>query len=74
MKDTEKKCFERDNVIRISIDFVQNFPLPNIPVQEVVYFRQLCFLEFTASKVRNQTFTYIMGVLAGKAPTKSALC
>jgi hypothetical protein len=31
------------------------------------------FLEFTPSKLRNQTSTYIMRVLVGKAPTKSTL-
>jgi len=36
-----KVCKEDKTVAAVSFDFMQNLPLPNIPVQEVFYFRQL---------------------------------
>ena len=34
-------CKADSTVSTIAFDFMQNLPLPNIPVQEVFYFRQL---------------------------------
>nr|CAI5821871.1 unnamed protein product [Callosobruchus analis] len=39
-----KLCNEREDVCAISFDYMQNLPLPNIPVQEIFYFRQTFYL------------------------------
>lgn len=41
LKEIKTKCEKEDNVMGISLDYMQNVPLPHIPVQEVFYYRQL---------------------------------
>lgn len=41
IKEIEVKAKENDHILGISVDYMQNLPLPNIPVQEVFYYRQL---------------------------------
>lgn len=41
LKDSEKRCQENDSVHAIAVDFMQNLPLPHIPVQSIFYLRQL---------------------------------
>lgn len=39
-------CANRDDVAALTFDYMQNLPLPNIPIQEIFYLRQLwvnCF-------------------------------
>jgi len=33
----QQLCKERQNVIAITFDFIQNLPLPNIPVEDIFY-------------------------------------
>lgn len=42
----KKICQNRDDVAALTFDYMQNLPLPNIPIQEIFYLRQLwvnCF-------------------------------
>lgn len=41
LKEVAKLCEEKPNVSALCFDFMQNLPLPQIPVQEVFYYRQL---------------------------------
>ncbi|CAH1968225.1 unnamed protein product [Acanthoscelides obtectus] len=41
LQDIQKLCQNRPEVAGITLDYIQNLPLPNIPVQEIFYFRQL---------------------------------
>nr|CAH7762622.1 unnamed protein product [Callosobruchus chinensis] len=46
LQNVQKLCQERPDVAGITFDFIQNLPLPNIPVQEIFYFRQLWVYAF----------------------------
>lgn len=41
MKETQEICKHDDTVLGICFDFMQNLPIPKIPVQDVFYLRQL---------------------------------
>ncbi|KAJ9589899.1 hypothetical protein L9F63_016960, partial [Diploptera punctata] len=41
MKEASKD--DDDETVAMCFDYMQNLPLPNIPVQEIFYMRQLCF-------------------------------
>nr|CAI5821873.1 unnamed protein product [Callosobruchus analis] len=47
-----KLCNEREDVCAISFDYMQNLPLPNIPVQEIFYFRQLWVYAFQVHNLK----------------------
>lgn len=57
--DTIKKLSQaQTSVLGISVDYMQNLPLPNIPVQEVFYFRQLWVFEFCIVNLKNNKATF----------------
>lgn len=41
LKSFTKMCSDRDDVAGIVFDFMQNLPLPCLPVQEMFYLRML---------------------------------
>lgn len=41
LKEVQNLCTERPEVMGLAFDYIQNMPLPHIPVQEIFYFRQL---------------------------------
>lgn len=41
MKESEKAGGENNGIVALTFDFMQNLPLPQIPVQELFYLRQL---------------------------------
>lgn len=46
ISEIQELCKSRDDVAALTFDFMQNLPLPNIPIQEIFYLRQLwvnCF-------------------------------
>lgn len=64
MQAVTKMCTERNDVIGISFDYMQNLPLPNIPVQEMFYYRQLWVYAFQIHNLKNNTghfYTYHEG-------------
>nr|CAI5850995.1 unnamed protein product [Callosobruchus analis] len=59
-----KLCNEREDVCAISFDYMQNLPLPNIPVQEIFYFRQLWVYAFQVHNLKTNKghfYTYHEG-------------
>lgn len=58
-QEITKLCKERENVMAITFDYMQNLPLPKIPVQEVFYYRQLWVYEFCIHDMKNnKAFLY----------------
>lgn len=41
LQEVAQRCTKDNNVVGLAFDYMQNLPLPNIPVQEVFYMRQL---------------------------------
>nr|CAI5832624.1 unnamed protein product [Callosobruchus analis] len=61
LQNVQKLCQERPDVAGITFDFIQNLPLPNIPVQEIFYFRQLWVYAFEIHNLSDNTghfYTY----------------
>ncbi|KAL4132331.1 hypothetical protein QTP88_009502 [Uroleucon formosanum] len=52
--EVRKLCKEQDNILGITIDYMQNLPLPHIPVQEVFYMRQLWIYEFCVHNLKTE--------------------
>ncbi|KAL1489772.1 hypothetical protein ABEB36_013706 [Hypothenemus hampei] len=52
--EVKKMCKEDDNILGITIDYMQNLPLPHIPVQEVFYLRQLWIYEFCVHNMKTE--------------------
>nr|CAH7716839.1 unnamed protein product [Callosobruchus chinensis] len=46
LQNVQNLCQERLDVAGITFDFIQNLPLPNIPVQKIFYFLQLWVYAF----------------------------
>jgi hypothetical protein len=46
-------CKEHEDILVLSFNFLQNLPLPNIPVQGMFCLRQLCSFEIHDMKVSN---------------------
>lgn len=64
MKEVEAMCEEKTEVMGIAFDYIQNLPLPNIPVQEIFYFRQLWVYAFEIHNLKDKTghfYTYHEG-------------
>lgn len=53
MKEITKKCKEENDVLGVCFDFMQNLQLPQIPVQEVFYLRQLTVNVFNIHNLAN---------------------
>lgn len=64
IQDVTKLCAERKDVCAITFDYMQNLPLPNIPVQEIFYYRQLWVYAFQIHNLKENTghfYTYHEG-------------
>lgn len=55
LDEVQKLCKERPEVGGITFDFIQNLPLPNIPVQEIFYFRQLWVYAFEVHNLKDNS-------------------
>lgn len=72
LKSVEKLCHEREDVAGICFDFMSNLPLPNIPVQDIFYYRQLWINTFeihNLGKNNGMLFIYHEGQ-AKKSPNE----
>ena len=72
MQTVKDLCAQRDDVCGITFDFMQNLPLPNIPVQEMFYYRQLWVYAFEIHNLKDNTghfYTYYEGQ-ANKGPNE----
>ncbi|CAH1973033.1 unnamed protein product [Acanthoscelides obtectus] len=73
LKEVTDLCHEREDVGGIVFDYIQNMPLPVIPVQEMFYYRQLRLYGFEIHDLRNDTghfYTYHEGQ-AAKGPNEA---
>lgn len=64
LKAVEQMCSEQPHVAGIAFDYVQNLPLPHIPVQEIFYYRQLWVYGFEVHNLKDGTakfYTYHEG-------------
>lgn len=58
-KEITEKCQEDGSTIMgLSFDYMQNLPLPVVPVQEVFYFRQLWVYEFCVHNMKTAKATF----------------
>ncbi|KAL4718200.1 hypothetical protein ACJJTC_014059 [Scirpophaga incertulas] len=53
-------CKERDDVAAITFDFIQNLPLPHIPIQNIFYLRQLWVNCFGIKDLKTGKSTFYM--------------
>lgn len=58
MKSISEICSARNNVAGIVFDFMQNLPLPSIPVQEMFYLRKLWHYVFCIHSLRDQKASF----------------
>jgi hypothetical protein len=64
LKQIKQLCSERADMAAITFDYIQNLPLPHIPVQEIFYFRQLWVYAFEVHNIKDNTghfYTYHEG-------------
>ena len=64
LKQTEVECMNRNDIVGLAFDYMQNLPLPNIPVQETFYLRQLwvnCFCIYDIKSRRSTVYLYHEG-------------
>lgn len=57
-------CNKNDNIIGLSFDFMQNLPIPQLPVQDIFYLRQLwinCFGVYNMKTKKSTFFLYHEG-------------
>lgn len=72
LKEITALCHERNDVGGIVFDYIQNMPLPVIPVQEMFYLRQLWLYGFEIHDLKKDTghfYTYHEGQ-AAKGPNE----
>lgn len=65
LKGITEKCSQEPDTFGICIDFMQNLPLPHIPVQEIFYYRQLwvnCFCVYDLKTKKSTIYLYHEGV------------
>ena len=55
MQETKERCSHNESVRAIAFDFMQNLPLPSIPVQEIFYMRQLWINAFNIHDLKTGT-------------------
>lgn len=58
MDSVRKLCREKNDVAALSFDYMQNLPLPHIPVQEIFYYRQLWLNEFCIHNLKDDTANF----------------
>ena len=72
LQEITQLCKEREDVMGIVFDYMQNLPLPFIPVQEMFYLRKLWLYVFCIHNVKNNSskfYTYHEGI-ACKGPNE----
>lgn len=72
LQEVESKCKNDPKVYGIAFDYMQNLPLPHIPVQDVFYLRQLWLYEFCIYDLKTGKsvfYSYCEGV-ANKGPNE----
>lgn len=72
IEEITELCKTRPDVGAICIDYMQNLPLPHIPVQEIFYYRQLWVNEFCVHNLKTQKamfYSYHEGI-ANKGPNE----
>ena len=72
LQEVQKLCKDDPRVAGITFDYMQNLPLPNIPVQEFFYYRQLWVYLFEIHNLTNSSgyfYTYHEGQ-AKKSPNE----
>lgn len=64
IESVRKLCEMRNDVPGICFDYMSNFPLSHMPVQDMFYYRQICVNTFGIDDVGENTaqFTFIMKV------------
>jgi hypothetical protein len=65
LKEITKKCEDETDTYGICVDYMQNLPLPHIPVQEIFYYRQLwvnCFCVYDLKTKKSTTYLYHEGI------------
>ncbi|CAH1114844.1 unnamed protein product [Psylliodes chrysocephalus] len=50
----KKLSSETDEILGITMDYMQNLPIPDIPVQEIFYYRQLWVFEFSIHNLKTE--------------------
>ncbi|KAJ9600387.1 hypothetical protein L9F63_009315 [Diploptera punctata] len=76
MENVKNICKERNDVMAIAFDFMQNMPLPFIPVQEMFYLRKLWYYVFNIHDIGRGTsifYTYTEGE-ALRGPNEVCSC
>ncbi|VEN61902.1 unnamed protein product [Callosobruchus maculatus] len=64
IKEVQTLYTERPDVMGLAFDYMQNMPLPHIPVQEIFYYRQLWVSAFQIHNIKENTghfYTYHEG-------------
>lgn len=72
LQEVTQLCKEREDVMGIVFDYMQNLPLPHLPVQEMFYLRKLWLNVFCINNIKNNIsvfYTYHEGV-ASKGPNE----
>lgn len=52
MKNVKKKCSNSDDIIGLTLDYVQDVPLSDIPIQEMFYYRHLQVFNFCVHNLK----------------------
>ena len=60
LQEVQKLCKDDTRVAGITFDYMQNLPLPNIPVQDFFYYRQLWVYLFEIHNLTNSSGYCIM--------------
>lgn len=55
LKTTRELCKSDESVCGLVFDFMQNLPLPDIPVQEIFYMRQIWVYAFCVTNLKNNS-------------------
>ena len=55
LQEVQNKCKTNPEVAGFTFDYMQNLPLPNIPVQEIFYFRQLWYYLFEIHDLKDNS-------------------
>lgn len=58
VKEIQEKCASDETVLGLSFDYMQNLPLPTLPVQEIFYYRQLWVYEFCIHNMKTGKGTF----------------
>lgn len=72
LEQVKNEVQTKQNAFGICIDYMQNLPLPHIPVQEIFYYRQLWVNEFCVHNLENDRamfYSYHEGI-ANKGPNE----